>query len=90
MLVTVLGRQVVSYVSKKDDKLKEGLSLYCAGEKTGVEGLATDTIWISKDTRLYDEWLNASFTGGKTIDADAIYETQLGSRFPTLVDLKPI
>ena len=86
MLVTVLGKQVVSYTKKGTDELKEGISLFYAAPKKGVIGQCTDSIWIAKGSELYDKW--KAYDLAFPVEAEVVQEFYPGSRYPTLVDVK--
>lgn len=50
----LLGKQLVSYTSKKTNNLVEGLTLHCSTTANNVEGTAVETIFVSKKSAMYD------------------------------------
>lgn len=50
----LLGKQIVSYTSKKTNNLVEGVTLHCSTTSNNVEGTAVETIFVSKKSAMYE------------------------------------
>lgn len=88
MVVKIVGKQIVSYFSKKKQKQIEGLSLYFNADKQGVDGLFTDNLWIDKNSALYGRMLPLNVS--KPVDVNVFYEMIPGNSYPQLVDIKAV
>ena len=84
MKVMILGYEVMRYTKKDTCELKEGVSLYYASERDGIQGMATDNIWVDKNRKpaLYEMLVGLDVS--EPVPADFDYDFQIGSRFPTL------
>lgn len=70
MILEIVGKQTVDYVSKKTDRPVKGITLHCLNKNVqGVTGAAVESIFVSYKSDLYDvAWnyaigseVNASF-----------------------------
>ena len=60
MVYKLVGREIVSYTSKKSNEQVEGLKLHVIGAKDSlkrVEGCAVEALWISKRSEIYEDAL---------------------------------
>lgn len=54
----LVGKQNVDYISKKTNQPVVGVSLHVVGEDSRVEGMAVETIFVSKKSEgMYDDAL---------------------------------
>lgn len=58
MTKQILGKQIVDYFSKKNNRQVTGVTLHCAGNDTRVEGLGVETIYIPSVSSLYADVMN--------------------------------
>lgn len=62
MVCKFVGRELVDYISKKNDERVEGVKLHVIGVKGAnnrVDGCAVESLWISKRaSELYNDALN--------------------------------
>lgn len=50
----IIGKQNVDYVSKKTNQQVTGITLHVIGEDSRVEGMATETVFISSKSEVYN------------------------------------
>ena len=87
MKVLLMGFQPVDYTNKNNRHVL-GVSLYYAAENPNTVGLMTDSTWIPAENKtLYEQVLALPCTG-EPIPAEMNFDFQIGSRYPTLVDIK--
>ncbi len=58
MVFKLVGRENVDYTSKKTNEQVQGIKLHVIGAKDAnsrVEGCAVDSLWISKNSNMYDD-----------------------------------
>lgn len=87
MRAMILGYEPVEYVKKGTDQHKVGLSLYYAAANDRTLGLRTADQWVDKqrDAALYDLIMSADVS--EPVWADMMFDVQVGSRYPRLVDI---
>lgn len=66
MSLKVVGKQIVDYMSKKTNQQVTGVTLHVIGQRTNVEGMAVDTIFVSGKSTIYNSV--ASIPVGAEID----------------------
>jgi hypothetical protein len=88
MVVTVIGAEARNGVKSKDHKPYDFVMLYVTGEKPGVQGLASDKVYLD---RLRQPALCAKVEKEIAIGqiVELCYQRELGSTFDVLVDVLP-
>lgn len=51
----LIGKQNIDYVSKKTNQQVKGVSLHCTTTRSGVEGSAVETVFISEKSDMFKE-----------------------------------
>lgn len=62
----VVGKQAVDYISKKTNQPVVGVTLHTVGEDSRIEGMAVETIFVSKKSAMYDDVMK--FPIGATVE----------------------
>lgn len=87
MKVLLMGFQPVDYTNKNNRHVC-GVSLYFASENSKTVGLMTDSTWIASDQEELYKKVLALPCMGEPIPAELDFQFQIGSRYPTLVDIR--
>mgnify|MGYP006976104525 CR=1 FL=1 len=67
MNVKIVGKQPVDYVSKKTNQPVQGVTLHCVGTNERVNGLATETIFVSGKSPLFDKVMKLPLESDVTV-----------------------
>lgn len=51
----VIGKESVSYFSKKRNEQVDGVKLHCTTANDRVDGQSVETIWVSRKSDIYKE-----------------------------------